>query len=126
MLENELNTTRALVKFAKTYFWMVWIGVITVLYQTPFFKIESLTAHVITYAAAGFALFLYAIIKYGMEAKTLGKYLDALHSKDFTLALACGRRYYSVKRKGFMGADGSGLTIYDEQAISNDIAAYSR
>jgi hypothetical protein len=46
--------------------------------------------------------------------------------KEFNQALTFGRIYYSIKRKGIMGAGGGGLTIYDESAINNDISAYSK
>jgi hypothetical protein len=45
------------------------------------------------------------------------RYETALTGSDKRLALDCGRAYYSALRKKKV------LTIYDEQAISNDLAA---
>jgi hypothetical protein len=45
------------------------------------------------------------------------KYDAAIKIGDKQEALACGRKYYAALR------DGKRLTIYDEQAISNDLAA---
>lgn len=44
------------------------------------------------------------------------RYELALRGKDKQVALAAGRAYYSELR-------GGNLTIYDEQAIANDLAA---
>ena len=43
------------------------------------------------------------------------EYDQALRGKDKRAALIAGRKYYASLRKG------NQLTIYDEQAISNDI-----
>jgi hypothetical protein len=47
-------------------------------------------------------------------------YRQALASKNKAAALEAGRAYYAFKRK-----DGR-LTIYDEQAITNDLTAYTQ
>ncbi len=47
-------------------------------------------------------------------ARLKSAYEDALIGHDKKAALAAGRAYYSALRKGK-------LTIYDEQAIANDI-----
>lgn len=43
------------------------------------------------------------------------KYLNAIRSRDKAKALIAGRDYYACLRKGT-------LTIYDEQAIANDLS----
>ena len=48
-------------------------------------------------------------------ARLKSNYDDALTGSDKRAALAAGRAYYSALRKGK-------LTIYDEQAITNDIS----
>ena len=57
---------------------------------------------------------------------SLERYVFALKSKKFDDALYYGRMYYGVKRNGMKGLSGNGLTIFDEQAINNDISAYSK
>jgi RNA polymerase-interacting CarD/CdnL/TRCF family regulator len=53
------------------------------------------------------------------EIATLKQVYDAaLRSGDKAKALELGRKYYSVKRGGV-------LSIYDEQALTNDLAAMS-
>ncbi|WP_338876925.1 hypothetical protein WBJ53_14815 [Spirosoma sp. SC4-14] len=49
------------------------------------------------------------------EAELKAIYDDALRSGNKSRALAAGRAYYSHLRKGK-------LTIYDEQAITNDLS----
>lgn len=49
------------------------------------------------------------------EAHLLADYQDALQSGDRNRALQAGRSYYGFLRKGK-------LTIYDEQAITNDLS----
>jgi len=49
------------------------------------------------------------------EAELKAIYDDALRSGNKSRALAAGRAYYSHIRKGK-------LTIYDEQAITNDLS----
>ena len=51
-----------------------------------------------------------ALLKKKREA-----YIKAIKSGDKTKALDAGRDFYSFKRKGR-------LTIYDEQAINNDLS----
>lgn len=46
------------------------------------------------------------------------QYEKALQDKDKRAALTLGRQYYSKLRRGR-------LTIYDEQALTNDIASIS-
>lgn len=46
-------------------------------------------------------------------------YRRALASKNKAAALEAGRAYYRFKRK-------DGLSIYDEQAIANDLLAYTQ
>lgn len=61
--------------------------------------------------------FIVSDIRNKKELQTLKtEYQIALRSGDKQAALIAGRNYYSALRKGK-------LTIYDEQAISNDLAA---
>jgi hypothetical protein len=46
-------------------------------------------------------------------------YRRALASKNKAVALEAGRAYYAFKRNGT-------LSMYDEQAIANDLAAYTQ
>jgi hypothetical protein len=63
------------------------------------------------------AIILYKVFyKGGKEIKQLKiKYDQAIKNKDKALALELGRKYYSALRMGQ-------LTIYDEQAITNDLS----
>ena len=47
------------------------------------------------------------------------QYQNALKKKDKVQALALGRKYYALQRKN------NRLTIYDEQAITNDLNSIS-
>jgi hypothetical protein len=47
------------------------------------------------------------------------RYEESLEGKDKRAALDAGRAYYSALRKG------KTLTIYDEQAITNDLSTMS-
>ena len=47
-------------------------------------------------------------------------YRQALATKDKAASLEAGRAYYAFKRKD------NRLTIYDEQAIANDLLAYTQ
>ena len=73
----------------------------------------------------GILVYIYLLAKYGVRKKFLQLYLINLSTGDAVQALETGRRYYSIRRKGLTGADGSGLTIYDEQAIHNDITSFA-
>ena len=64
-------------------------------------------------------LLLY-FLKYRTIKKYYSEYQNALHSGDRVNALYLGRRYYARVRGGVLGS--GKLTIYDEQAISNDLA----
>jgi len=68
----------------------------------------------------------YLLIRYQLEYQACEAYLQALLNKDFQKALTLGRSYYGYRRNGLKGAAGTYNTIYDEQAISNDINAYSK
>ncbi len=61
-----------------------------------------------------------AILQSGNESKKLAalklKYDKCLKGKNKRAALEAGRAYYSALRKG------KTLTIYDEQAITNDLS----
>lgn len=69
------------------------------------------------------AVIVIAIAMANSSAKKLAelkrRYEGALRGSDKRLALDCGRAYYSALRKKKM------LTIYDEQAISNDLTTMS-
>lgn len=70
---------------------------------------------------AGIGLFFLSVLlnKSGVNKKKLLReaYEDALKSKNKKIALDAGRRYYaSIRKEG-------NLTVYDEQAIANDINA---
>jgi hypothetical protein len=52
------------------------------------------------------------------------QYQKALQDKNKQLALQLGRQYYTALRKTSIFGNGR-LTIYDEQAITNDIASIS-
>lgn len=60
---------------------------------------------------------------YFLKRRTIKKYFreyqDAIHSGDKGNALYLGRRYYARIRGGVLGR--GQLTIYDEQAITNDL-----
>lgn len=51
-----------------------------------------------------------------IKQKLLQDYREALKSGNKGKALEAGRKYYSALR------DNKGLTLYDEQAISNDLS----
>lgn len=61
-----------------------------------------------------------AVLQSGNETKKLAalklKYDKCLKGKNKRAALEAGRAYYSALRKGKI------LTIYDEQAITNDLS----
>lgn len=59
------------------------------------------------------------IFKFWMKNKLLTEYQAAIASGDKARALQAGRAYYSYLRGGAFG--GGKLTIYDEQAITNDL-----
>lgn len=64
------------------------------------------------------------LLLYFLKHRTIKKYYSeyqkALYSGDRVNALNLGRRYYARVRGGVFGS--GKLTIYDEQAISNDLA----
>lgn len=97
-------------------------------YASVLFKVgaSDRQSFIWVWSIGGIILYSYMLLKYYVLIKALTKYINALRSKEFQVALTYGRVYYSVKRKGIFKGDDSGLTIYDEQAISNDIAAYSK
>ena len=49
-------------------------------------------------------------------------YFEAIRNKDKMQALQTGRLYYAKCRTGFFGSGSGRLTIYDEQAIANDLS----
>ena len=66
----------------------------------------------------GIAIFILTAIAKSNKLKRLKEnYDNALEGTDKRAALAAGRAYYSALRE-----DGK-LTIYDEQAITNDLGA---
>lgn len=126
MLEQNLSTAQWTLKMVNRYFLPVWavISIVAVLLVKE--EGEGLSKGLIILGLIGVASYFYFRFKYYLQVKLLSNYVTALQQRSFGEALSFGRQYYSVKRKGFLGADGSGLTIYDEQAISNDINAYSK
>lgn len=73
---------------------------------------------------AAFIVFIAIVILYGIgksdHLKTLKRqYEQALKGADKRAALDAGRAYYSYMR------DGKAPTIYDEQAITNDLSTMS-
>ncbi|RDC58340.1 hypothetical protein DU508_05250 [Pedobacter chinensis] len=76
--------------------------------------------------AIGIALSLFVIARSHAKKLYLERYLFALKNKNFDEALNYGKIYYGLKRNGMIGLFGRGLKIGDEQAISNDISAYSK
>ena len=58
--------------------------------------------------------------------KAIGEFRDeyylARKGDNRNDALIKGRRYYAKTRSGFLGIGFGKLTIYDEQAISNDLS----
>jgi hypothetical protein len=50
------------------------------------------------------------------------EYNEAIHSGDRHKALNLGRGYYAKTRSGFFGFGRGRLTIYDEQALTNDLS----
>jgi len=67
-----------------------------------------------------FGALVYLKNKKLMESKAL--YEQSLKGKDKAKALELGRNYYRILRAGPFALYGT-RTIFDEQAISNDIAA---
>ncbi|WP_157977171.1 hypothetical protein [Taibaiella helva] len=67
--------------------------------------------------------FIYAISNIGKKTKRIAAlklhYEQLLKSGDKPAALVAGRAYYSALRDGKM------LTMYDEQAITNDLSTMS-
>ena len=63
------------------------------------------------------------LLLYFFKQRTIKKYYseyqNALHSGDRVNALYLGRRYYARVRGNVFGS--GNLTIYDEQAIANDL-----
>jgi hypothetical protein len=81
---------------------------------------EQILPKIILFLAIGAVFFLFKKEQAKRKAaiKILkDKYDAAIKSGDKQEALVCGRKYYAALR------DGKRLTIYDEQAISNDLAA---
>jgi len=66
----------------------------------------------------------YLVVRYMTEYQTLENYIISLQNKNFQQALTYGRSYYGIRRSGLKGAAGTYNTMYDEQAINNDINAY--
>jgi hypothetical protein len=126
MLENEYSQTKALFTFVKVYFWFILAIYFIASLSFGVFK-DGKGSSLQTFgvlALIGVGLYIYLLVKYGVRRKSLQLYLMNLATGDAVQALESGRRYYSIRRKGLTGADGSGLTIYDEQAIQNDILSF--
>lgn len=74
----------------------------------------------IVFALIFFAILLVAIMNGRSESRKLAllktRYDQALKGTNRREALQAGRNYYSALRKG------KTLTIYDEQAITNDLS----
>ncbi|WPU91107.1 hypothetical protein SNE25_17445 [Mucilaginibacter sabulilitoris] len=126
MLENKLSALRATFNFVRYAFLPILI--LAAIGGFKFFKVteEQIPSYIIFSIIACLAIYGYLYFRYFLLLKALGNYLNALKRKDFAQALNFGRMYYSMSRKGILGADGRGLTIYDESAINNDISAYSK
>ena len=125
MSEQYLVSAQTRLSFTKRYFWIIWaIGafVIIMLLKSDG---ESFIMSIGIAGVFSLILYFYLLMKYSAEVKALGNYVGAQRNKNFSEALGFSMQYCLMRRKGIAGADGSGLTIYDEQAISNDIAAYS-
>lgn len=126
MLENEYSQTKTLFTFVKVYFWFILAVYFVASLAFGLFKDDKggrlQTFGILT--VISIAAYVYLLMKYGLRRKSLQLYLMNLASGDAVQALESGRRFYSIRRKGLSGADGSGLTIYDEQAIQNDILSY--
>ncbi|WP_199119213.1 hypothetical protein [Pedobacter sp. ASV28] len=124
MLENNLSSLKSLISLLK-------ILVPVVMFCTMGFVYWATnSSNIILYTILGIVGciigYVYFYLRYIAEKKSLENYLYCLQNKQFTEALNYGRMYYAIKRNGISGAGGAGLTIYDEQAINNDIAAYSK
>lgn len=126
MLENDYSQTRTIFTFVKVYFWLIFAVYFIAAIAFGVFKDDKgsslQTFGILT--VLGIGLYIYLLLKYGVRRKSLQLYLMHLANGDAVQALEAGRRYYSIRRKGLSGADGSGLAIYDEQAIQNDIVAF--
>ncbi len=57
-----------------------------------------------------------------LKSDLLNEYNYALQSGNKAKALVAGRLYYESTRSRFWGLKKGRLTIYDEQAITNDIS----
>ncbi|MDB5116371.1 MAG: hypothetical protein JWQ79_1863 [Mucilaginibacter sp.] len=126
MLENKLFALKLTLNFIRYGFPPILI--IFIVWGIKLFDVtpDQTITYVITTTIGSAVIYLYFLGKYYLLVKTLTNYINALKIQDFTQALTFGRSYYSIERKGIKGAGGSGLTIYDETAINNDISAYSK
>jgi hypothetical protein len=126
MLENRLYGLKATLNFFRYGAPFILIVFITLGYKFLNVTDDQTTTYIIFSIIASVVIYGYFCGKYYLLVNALSKYLNSLKSHDFSSALSFGRMYYSINRKGILGADGSGLTIYDESAINNDISAYSK
>ncbi|MCR5888361.1 hypothetical protein LRS06_11415 [Hymenobacter sp. J193] len=126
MLENEYATNKSVFSFFKVYFWVLFLVSLLAAAAFGVFKDGKGSGLQIfgLLTLFGVGAYVYVLLKLGVSLKALQVYLNNLASGDAVQALEAGRRYYSIKRKGLTGADGSGLTIYDEQAIQNDLTSF--
>jgi hypothetical protein len=125
MLELKLKSMQSTASFVRITFIPFWIIAMFVIGKFMDLKSGGITGLIVLGILMGAAFYGYFVLKFSYTAKALERYLLALKDKQFSDALTFGRMYYSMTRKGLFGADGSGLTVYDESAIQNDIAAYS-
>ena len=125
MLERQFKILSTIMKFLKIGFIPFWIICAYLFGQLVGISEGQGVTFIVCWLIGGIVVFGYFFLKIYTELTALRNYITALNNKQFKEALTSGRIYYSVKRKGLTGADGSGLTVYDESAITNDIAAYS-
>lgn len=123
MLENDLNFLKIKLNILKIALPILSL-LVTVWYISTTEDKNPVIATILLIIFTG-GCSAYMIFKCNAERRILDSYLMALKSKQFDGALHYGRMYYGIKRNGINGASGAGLTVYDEQAINNDITAYS-
>lgn len=124
MLENNLKFARIELKTIKILA-PLFLLVASIWYLTTSKDQDKMLCLVILIVIGGL-IGAFVILRSYTKKVSLERYVVALKNKQFDEALNCGRVYYAVKRNGLKGASGDGLTIYDEQAIANDISAYSK
>ena len=126
MLESKLSAIKT--TFTAIKFGFIPVYLIIMYLASVLFKIEASdrAGFIWVWVIGGILLYGYFLFKFLTMSKCLEKYIICLKNREFQNALHFGRTYYSVRRKGLFGLDGSGLTVYDEQAMNNDINAYSK